>query len=225
MEHFAKYSLSPTPETLGELSFNENQLKMTGTIAAILYDSGLDNILRTTGSNILLANNHLKSSFDIESAPLPSDQWVSELQHLQTVSMAKLQRSAFIIRAGPSDPEILKYSIVLPPDSWSCANQKFRDDSYESFSVLGIALIFGIGGALIITGTLITFVIPIIQKRTGKGDYRRLQWYSNDMLHLQRIAFEIEVLEHGLTMSPVTLGTSLSQKLGRFLRLSQTLAH
>ena len=62
-------------------------------------------------------------------------------------------------------------------------------ESYQSFSVLGVALILAIGGVLIVLGMLADTVIGWLQVG-HKAEYRRTQWILEGKLQLQRAAYE-----------------------------------
>ncbi|KKY16375.1 hypothetical protein UCDDS831_g07054 [Diplodia seriata] len=58
-----------------------------------------------------------------------------------------------------------------------------------NFSLLGLALIYTIGGSIILASWLLEPIVGCWQKRRG-ADYARLEWCANDTLHLQRLAHE-----------------------------------
>lgn len=72
-----------------------------------------------------------------------------------------------------------------------CGSQKVRNSfNTISFSILGVAIILIVGTMLILTNLILDLVVGWIQSRWKIGDYRRLQWISEDKLQLQRMAYE-----------------------------------
>jgi hypothetical protein len=68
--------------------------------------------------------------------------------------------------------------------------QKIRTDSYTSFSVLGLIIVFTVGGLLIGLGYTLELLAECASKRWRRGTYRRLEWSTNGTLQLQRLAHE-----------------------------------
>ncbi len=68
--------------------------------------------------------------------------------------------------------------------------QKIRSDAYTSFSVLGLGLVFTIGGLLIGLGYTLEPLTEYASKRWHRGTYQRLEWSANGTLQLQRLSQE-----------------------------------
>lgn len=73
----------------------------------------------------------------------------------------------------------------LPPPT-----QKIRSTAYTSFSTLGLAIIFSLGGTFIIFSYTLEPCIAYIQRKRNLDVYHRLEWATNGTLQLQRLAHE-----------------------------------
>ena len=105
--------------------------------------------------------------------PLPDDQWTFEVQGWQNYMTALLQRVVMRVAAGPTNPAL--NGAVQPPSAYFtasafdlCANQKVRDESYYSFSVVGLVVTI-LGGLLIIfLNMFLPAIIGAIQRWTKR---------------------------------------------------------
>jgi hypothetical protein len=99
-----------------------------------------------------------------------------------------------------------------------CSNIKVHDaGDHQNFSVLGLALIFGLGGFIVFVSWTLTFCVSVLQKITHKGDGRRLQWIYDDKMRMQQMAFEsrgVHVWRDDLEGWPVTLNREVFPSLG-----------
>ncbi len=68
--------------------------------------------------------------------------------------------------------------------------QKIRSRAFTSFSVLGLAIVLGVGGLLIVLATALESLTDFVLKRVGRRIYPRLEWSANGTLQLQRLAHE-----------------------------------
>lgn len=187
---FAEMNVGISTTTLDCLKLNEHQQELAQALATLLYNSEYWNILDALGTSALTASNFLYGFGSVLSLPLGPTQWIAELQRLQAASMSILQRDAFTSVAGPSDRRLTIY--LTGSSSWTCGIQKFKSTAYMTFSVLGLGLIFGIGGLILLLGIFITGIAPRLPGRsdTRRGMFRRQQWHTNDVLHLQKTIFE-----------------------------------
>lgn len=126
--------------------------------------------------------------------PIPPTQWQTEVTIWFSTSLAKLQ--AYIVEWATAPKHIGPKSGLIadtpndPIGKEMCRNQMVRQIwGYQSFSVLGIALILVIGGFLILLGMLVDTVagwLPV----NHKTEHRRRQWILEEKLQLQRAAYE-----------------------------------
>jgi hypothetical protein len=94
------------------------------------------------------------------------------------------------IRHWPCAQYTAGFSMMDPQLEWICNNQIIRDDSYTSFSILWISLIFGLGGLIILVSLNLETVVSYFQRRYKRGLYQQLRWQLDSTLQLQRMAFE-----------------------------------
>ena len=72
-----------------------------------------------------------------------------------------------------------------------CKNQIIRSPGGTvSFSVLGLCIIFIIGGILIVTSFVMDTLVGYIRRRLEWKKYKSLQWTLDEKLQLQRLAYE-----------------------------------
>lgn len=69
-----------------------------------------------------------------------------------------------------------------------CSHQIIRRNDYASFNILGLAIIFILGGLTIILDLTLSTIVNKIQQATRKGQHRIREWRINGTLNLQRIA-------------------------------------
>jgi hypothetical protein len=122
---------------------------------------------------------------------LPDNQWELEFERFFKASLAGVQRDLLQVATGPSDKKAWSYfKQVNSSDmkSKACGNQKILSDTYTSFNMLSLIIIF-VSSAIII---LTSFVLPIaIERRSAKKcPYKILEWAANETLQLQRLAHE-----------------------------------
>jgi hypothetical protein len=147
----------------------------------------IDSIVDIIGATILQSRS---TFFAGMQSFIPDNQWEVEMENLFKVTLASLQRSVVDQATGPADPAL--FSHLKRPHTTEqqkvCANQKIRSDSYTSINMLGLIIIFVVGGLIIIT----SFALPIIVRRIQRqqSSYSSLEWIVNDTLQLQRLAHE-----------------------------------
>jgi hypothetical protein len=127
------------------------------------------------------------------SLGLPPYQWQVEANYWHSVAMAQLQRIFVEYGTGQIAAQT---DYILPPqtdgEKWICDNLMIRGTAYQSFSVLALALIVGVGTLVILLSLNIENLASWIQTRMKKGLAGRESWDDHDMLGLQlwRKAFE-----------------------------------
>ncbi|RYO73567.1 hypothetical protein AA0113_g118 [Alternaria arborescens] len=121
---------------------------------------------------------------------LPDNQWELELEHWFKFTMADLQRAIVDQATGPVVPEARSFH--SPPTSPGaraiCSNQKIRSDSYTSFNVLGLILIFSLGSLIMLISACLPTVTARVQRY--KNPFASIEWVTSDTLQLQRLAHE-----------------------------------
>ena len=127
---------------------------------------------------------------DVVQIALPDNQWILEVSSWFGVSLARLQQKAVQYATGPSyDIEVEKPR--TKEEINMCKNQIIRSPGGTiSFSVLGLCIIFIIGGILIVTSLVIDTLVGFIRRQLDWKKYKSLQWTLDEKLQLQRLAYE-----------------------------------
>jgi hypothetical protein len=68
--------------------------------------------------------------------------------------------------------------------------QRIRSMRYSSFSVLGLSLIVTFGTVLIVLDLSLEGILSWWDQKRHRDPYQRLEWQSNEILQLQRLAHE-----------------------------------
>ncbi|KAF7505123.1 hypothetical protein GJ744_001263 [Endocarpon pusillum] len=153
----------------------------------ISMSAGLSAVSNFLGTSSLQSRSTLMEG---RQSSLPENQWEVEIESWFKVIMADLQRVILEQATGPTQPAIRQF-LTRPNNTEEhqvCANQKIRSDSFTSFNVLGLTIIFALGGLI----TLISFVLPIAVERVQRrrNPYSSVEWIANETLQLQRLAHE-----------------------------------
>ncbi|KAL1616592.1 hypothetical protein SLS54_008327 [Diplodia seriata] len=128
--------------------------------------------------------------------PLPSDQWQDEVEGWFDMALAGLQLSYRETATGPADA-----GVPVDPQTVGdkhCGMQKIRSGAYVNVSAVGLLVIFLVGGVVVMASYVVEPLTACVQARVqrrrggggGGGSYSRLEWVSNDVLQLQRLAHE-----------------------------------
>jgi hypothetical protein len=155
-------------------------------------------LLLFLGTDVLLANNKLYSSFDRLSPALPPNQWQIEMENIHNITMAMLQRIV-VEHALPSNFGVSGSastdSYVIPENDTEslrlCSHQRIKASGYSSFSVLELAVIILVGSFIILVNILLPGIVGWFQRKTGRGLRRRREWIESETLQLQRMLFEM----------------------------------
>jgi len=180
-----------------------NAIGMTPTqqaTAMMIQDAALActvwNLVDELGPAALIASSYISRQELFWSPVLSPIQWQIEAVNWFATNLAHLQRLFISNYRTPS--------VQLLRDNWIpfrsdddivqgfCNSQKVRNSSYTSFSVLGLAINFGVGGLLLLASVLVPYVVPKLQARRGRKGQRSLareQWMMNSALQLQRVLF------------------------------------
>lgn len=139
----------------------------------------------------LICSSHAASEtiYNSLQGPLLPTQWFTELSAWFTVGLAALQQGPLEYATGP------KYlgstgKLVSPLKNDTigqrlCHSQTFRNSGeVQSFSLLGISIILGVGGFVILISLCLETVVGWMQRRSATGEARRRQWEQDDKLEL-----------------------------------------
>ncbi|KAK4228626.1 hypothetical protein QBC38DRAFT_523468 [Podospora fimiseda] len=135
--------------------------------------------------------------FTLMSGKLPSNQWQIELKGWfdEALAMHQLESMAF---ASKSMDGMSPYAQVLQSKESSitnklCKTQIMRNTGkYQTFSVLGLALIVSLGMFISILSWTLEWMVTSVRAKKGKGVeyYKNVAWRMDSMFHQQRLAFE-----------------------------------
>ena len=125
---------------------------------------------------------------------MPSNQWKYELSNWFEASLARLQLGVTEYAVGPTD--IVPGMTVINPNSGDlgaamCKQQLSKNtQGTVSFSVVGIVIIFVVGGAIMILSFILEGTVAWLQDRFKRSSHRRINWVSDSFFQLQRMAYE-----------------------------------
>jgi hypothetical protein len=186
------------PENPPDIEFNKLQ---SATYQLMLTYAGfmqLNNMLQFLRNEVLLASQLVYGS-GLISSPVEATHWHSEMENLHNVSLAGMQAHA-VYHAAPGNvqikPRMSLHDVIVPETSPEqlvlCNNQKFRSTAYASFNLLGVCLILILSFLIIMLNTVLPTVVGWIQGKGNKREWNiaRLAWIEDDVLQLQRMAFE-----------------------------------
>lgn len=123
-------------------------------------------------------------------SPLPDDQWVVELSSWFQVGLASIQQSVLEYATGPFD--LGQTGVTVRPNASDelgqrlCKSQSIRNSGQvQSFSILGMTLIFALGGLIIIISLTMESAVGAMQRRWARGgEDRRLVWERDEKLEI-----------------------------------------
>lgn len=148
-----------------------------------------DAIVDSAGQAALTAAYSLRHSVN---GPLSDTAWEDDVFLWNSAATASLQALFVNVAAGPSQYFSAGISTApkTPEARTLCSSQRIRSPRHTSFSVLGLALIFALGGALIVLDLGLAPLLHYLQRNNDKHAYARLEWSSNATLQLHRLAHE-----------------------------------
>jgi hypothetical protein len=210
-------------EQLDGVGFNARQAAIAKRILTSARIGSVYSLILTEGASDLLAN---RQNVDGVSTSLPPDQWVLEADHMFGTSLNNLQILSAQYVTGPTAPSVGGTIVDLPDeDKWMCTNQIVRRDDYTSFSVLGLAIIFVIGGCLIILNLTLISMVDRLQKSTESGQRRNEEWQASDTLQLHRVALENQGVDQWEGIDASVPVTTYSNSIMLPLRKTSDLSH
>lgn len=183
----------------GSLNLSPSQQAVLNLVRTTMRWTRLNYQVDLIGVENLVASEYLwtEGAGAFFSAPLPSDHWEAEVRRWMDTTLAVLQRAgSFWARPPEFDvgPGISSQKYIVPPQGEEnlllCHKIKVRSGSHASFSVLGLGLTVGFGCFLIVLRWILPSLVSMIQVRTGRGLYRRLEWIESSVFQLHRVAAE-----------------------------------
>lgn len=180
-------SIGDMPTAIEPLRYNAMQSAVQQRIYTAAWNVSLD-ILNNVGYEALNAST---GNFRFLMS-LPKNQWTVEVNGFQDLMMALIQRRMVSHVTGPSDPSSLQYmdNATTPEDKALCNNQVVVRNDYMSLSTFGIAMILAFGLLIILINLSLESIFSTIRKSRQKGTYRQVAWDLDQVLQLQRLAYE-----------------------------------
>ena len=179
-----------------KLQLNTIQQAIAIRLMRSAQTSSIGNVIFAMGENALLAKDVLVQS--TMSAGLPPNQWQLEMQSWVNKGLADLQLKVVEYATGPAS--VVAGSRVYQPwkeeDSGEminivaeamCYSQMINDTTDTvSFSILGMVVLFSIGGLIIILSLFVDTIVGWIQQKFNIGMHARMCWLLDDKLQLHR---------------------------------------
>jgi hypothetical protein len=163
------------------LALNKHQVSVMKRLGALRFFD----VVRALGGPSLLATPFASGTI---STGLPDNQWISEFATFfltQTYGTALLSLG-FV--TGPSNPAVASsWTPASPEDEWMCQSQIAQRSDYASFAVLGLIIIFVVGGTIIFLNLALAPAVALFGRLRGHGIS---EWQLTSLFELQRIAFE-----------------------------------
>lgn len=172
-----------------DVGLNEQQKDVVARLSfASLFTSIYMNV-HSQGSTALLANDFVT---DLRQYPIPSNQWTLEAKFWFSTGLAHFQHALQEYATGPTN--IRRGLQMIFPESQTekamCKNQIVNDSqSTTRFSILGLILVFALGGFLILLGLFVDLLVGWLQNWFKWGTARQKLWVRGDKLMLQRQMF------------------------------------
>lgn len=178
-----------------QLGFNTVQQQTFYRLVPALQVSNVYYATFTRSGSALRASETLSQ---LTQTYLPPNQWHLEVGSWFDSGLARLQQITQEYATGPM--VVPRGSFIASPDPtvaediiWAvmCRSQLINDGSTTmSFSVLGIAILVGLGIIIVLLSFSLDTVVGWLQKKTGKGLHAQMEWRLNDKLELQRLLYE-----------------------------------
>lgn len=192
------------PNITQELGLNPRQAAIATRIQQATYRTSFASMIQVLGGSSMLAFGNYVSCAPV----LPHDQWTKEIQNWFAMFLVNLQLFNAQFVTGWQFPGINKY-VTPPPDDegWMCNAQIVRSPLYASFSVLGLVLIFLLGGVLLVLRVCTPYIVHKLQPSKSLNGHRTTSWDELSLIELASQAFETQRRE--------SAGSSLESSLKR----------
>ncbi|KAF2733987.1 hypothetical protein EJ04DRAFT_577289 [Polyplosphaeria fusca] len=159
-----------------------------------------------TGS-VLLVNRF----GNVELGPLPDTQWITELEHMYSTLMTVMQIRNWRYVGGYATQLDIQPAVTpaAENETWMCGSQMVRREDYQSFSVLGLGIIVGLGGLIIVVNLGLDSGVGWVQRRFGKREWAKLEWELLETEKLQRLAYQmggVDMQENVCSVAPMLEG-------------------
>lgn len=189
-----------------QLNLNSIQLAIVQRLQMSLTVSNMHSQVSTRLSGALRAPERADG---LIQSSLPDNQWELEVTGWFEASLARLQYLTQEYATGPAFvPEgssVYSPSLADDPAALAmCYSQTINDAlGTSSFSILGLAIVFSIGGVIILLSLVIDTAVGWLQGLLRKGLAKKQAWLLDDKLQMQRYVFERAGLGNWLSANAV----------------------
>lgn len=173
------------------LNFNLRQNATAFRIVLSVAYSSVYHATNSRGGNALRASEMVS---DLEQAALPNNQWEVEIGAWVDTGLARLQALIEGYVTNPSNivpgSKLVPFTPAVRANTYydMCFDQLVNDSSNSmSFSVVGLAILFILGGIIILLSLILDTLAGYIQQKLGHGLHARMEWLVNDKLQMQRM--------------------------------------
>jgi DNA-binding transcriptional regulator YdaS (Cro superfamily) len=180
------------PDLLNIIPLNHNQFVTVQRLLATIATATIYSSIAGIGPDALRLWTQV---YQLVSPGLPPNQWQLEVDGWHETTLAKWQ--ALTVEFASNPYAAIHYPkqgpfVVFPvtnatiDTAWrlQCRNQLVRNlGAYQNVSVVGLALIFGVGGLIIVTSWVLTLVLAGRHGSEGK----RWAWRIDGKLQAQRV--------------------------------------
>ncbi|KAF2757081.1 hypothetical protein EJ05DRAFT_511825 [Pseudovirgaria hyperparasitica] len=187
-------------QPLSTLTLTPSRTTLASHLLRIMRESTIDSTVGYLGSQSLLIPDLALTEGRLVSIAPPPYQWLLDAEHIHNISLAFAQRLAVHFVAHSSAPVIPGVQVPLgqlEPLSTDqlrlCALQKVRSYTFASFTTLGVALIFSVGGLVMLVNCCLSDVVKALRARragAAGSNEKSVEWIETEVLQLQRLAVE-----------------------------------
>ncbi|KAF2224423.1 hypothetical protein BDZ85DRAFT_318354 [Elsinoe ampelina] len=179
---------TPSIPTNASLPFTSPVQRSIATrLARAATDTDLFDPLRNRGADALLASRLSRVQ---SSMGLPADQWIKELSHLFSVGMIQLQAASYLFAGDVAGAGSVARSKPSAEEEWMCGAQVVSSEAFSSFSVLGLAIVLGVGGLVVLLSLVVEGGTHWVERKMGTALYRQEEWRDLGLWWLMRGACE-----------------------------------
>lgn len=172
------------PDAILKLDLNLAQQFTFIRISLAIGNTMLRGLIRTRKQNALRAQDTV---VDLYQNYLPRDQWTQEISGWFHTGLSMIQHAVAEYPTGPAHA-----AEVRGPNSTyeeaMCWNQIINETGdTTSFSIVGMVVLFVIGGLIIIASFILDTVVGWVQQRLKVAEHARMSWILDDKLQLQKL--------------------------------------
>lgn len=188
-------SLKAQIQSLG-IGLNNAQFAAVLRLSLSSYESLIWNSVNGFSAGALHAPD---IAYQTLSLGLPEDQWRTEVTGWFNTSLATLQDRIVSFASkdlvGIEEIGSLHLPSGMPELLDMCHNQIIKNvGQYQSFSLLGLVMIFAIGSFIILLSWILEPIVGFFRKRLrrrgARGEAKQDQWLLASSLQLQRLALQ-----------------------------------